>query len=165
MQSLSMGIWMLLSDLNFLRTSTLEQDIPRHPPSTRYTTEQTTTTKARYPNKKKTRKFNDIQARKQRANEAMRLFRIIRRALPTLVPRRKAKLQELVRSHRPTLAKLRKQYRAKGETEENIRLIVTHVNYPHLPQVKISRKQMHTLLDVLDGKASKHSEYINNGFY
>lgn len=159
---------MQYDDLVALRNTSMEDDIPSLPTKTSYDAfplEEEPAVSVKYPNKRKTRRFNDHKAREDRATVTNNVYHRIVRLLPRLDANGKKLLKKKVRALRPSLASLRKYYQSKGESEEIIKHLVTPENYPHLRNVWISKKQEQVLFDIIDGRAEAHAIYIQNGFY
>ena len=79
------------------------------------------------------------------------MYERILRAGTNISPRYKKQLEKKIMSLRPSIKSIKHMYRQKGESEDNIKLIVTPKNYPNLKQVCISKRQQKVLLDILNG--------------
>lgn len=120
--------------------------------------------KFRYPNVKKTRKYNDSKREEARVELTKKLyFRYVDR-ISKMSDTRKAELKQKINNLHPSLSALKAFYKAKGETDEIIDKLITKENYLSLPNVWITRKQKNFLLAVIDGYSHNYQTFINNGF-
>ena len=155
---------MLYYELLKAREGSLVDDIPVVKTKSEWRKEKETI-QFHYPSKKQTRKFNEQKARESRAKIAYQFYTKMIRRLDRLTEPERQALKLKIRALRPSMKALKDFYRAKGESEEFINKIVTPENYPTLPNVWISKRQERALLDIVDGKAHKHKEYITKEFY
>lgn len=118
----------------------------------------------KYPSSKQTRKFNERRAIESKARLASRLYDEIRPRLKHMTPREKRQKIGRIRSLRPSIRTLRAYYRARGDSPKIANMLVTPKTYPDLPQVWLTKRQQAVLLDVLEGKAEQHADFITNGF-